>query len=678
MKRNILRLSILSVVVGLGLIAIAQARHGFDRGATDASQPAVLEADLPAGAPQPIAGHGSQAADVEVENPLRDASLEPIAVQGSPEQYEQHYEQADQLDVLPVAAVDEIPAAAQAFDPRGQAAAPARRYEPRGDTAAGPLPVDHELPLEAPPREAGRYHQAPAQPAPIEQETALPADSPAIDESLPPAVAARERFPIAHQPAAQLQRAAVAGEGTGRPGSKGLEGSQTPSLTLQKIAPAEIQVGKQCKFQIMVRNVGQSTAKNVRVQDEIPQGTRLVSTVPNAERAADGRLVWPLGDLEPGRDAKVELVLMPISEGEIGSVATVVFEAQASVRTKATRPELALRVTGPPKVMIGGQVRLQIELSNPGSGAATGVMLVENVPEGLQHTAGKSLEFEVGTLRAGESRRLDLVLNAERAGKVVNMITAHADANLEVRESISIDIIAPQLVVGLEGPTRRYLERPATYVLSVQNPGTAPARDIELTSYLPKGMKFVRANNAGSYDPQKHAVSWGLEELPAQQAGNVELVAVPVQSGQQELRVQAKSADGLTDSAEQTVSVEGLAAILFEVADVEDPIEVTGKTTYEIRVVNQGSKASSNVVVHAILPPDMKPITAEGPVRHQIQDGRVVFAPLERLAPKADTLYRLQVQALRAGDQRIRVQVMTDETKSPVTKEESTTVYSDQ
>ena len=72
------------------------------------------------------------------------------------------------------------------------------------------------------------------------------------------------------------------------------------------------------------------------------------------------------------------------------------------------------------------------------------------------------------------------------------------------------------------------------------------------------------------------------------------------------------------------------------------------------------------------------PISANGPTRHQLEAGRVVFAPLGRLAPKADTTFHVEVEALRSGDQRIRVQVITAEMQTPVTKEESTRVYSDE
>ncbi len=101
----------------------------------------------------------------------------------------------------------------------------------------------------------------------------------------------------------------------------------------------------------------------------------------------------------PAKSAALEMQLIPTAEGEIGSVATVSYSAQASVKTRCTMPQLAVRMTAPEKVMIGQEQRVKIELRNPGTGDATGVMLFENVPQNVRHAAGPALEFEIGTLR---------------------------------------------------------------------------------------------------------------------------------------------------------------------------------------------------------------------------------------------------------------------------------------
>jgi uncharacterized repeat protein (TIGR01451 family) len=370
--------------------------------------------------------------------------------------------------------------------------------------------------------------------------------------------------------------------------------------------------------------------------------------------------------------------LMPTAEGDIGSVATVSYSAQASIKTRSTMPQLAIKMTAPKQVMVGQEQRVKILLNNPGSGDATGVMLFENVPENVRHAAGAALEFEIGTLRAGETRELELVLLAQKPGKVVNILSARAEGNLQVQQQVEFEVIAPALTVAVVGPERRYLERPATYEVRVENPGTATARDIQLVTKLPKGMKFVRANNMGEYDANTHAVYWSLAELPEGEKGSVELVAMPIETGAQTLEVEGRAQQGLADKTKQQILVEGLAAIMFEVRDLEDPIEVGRETAYEIRVVNQGTKAATNVQVAVALPPGLQFLSAEGETRHAAQQNGIVFAPIKELAPKADTLYRLKLQCRAAGDQRVTVEVKTDDLAQPIRREESTRVFGDE
>jgi uncharacterized repeat protein (TIGR01451 family) len=467
-------------------------------------------------------------------------------------------------------------------------------------------------------------------------------------------------------------------DGIGRPGAQQLEGSQTPSLAIEKTAPAEIQVGKPATFIIRVRNAGAVVAHGVEIHDEIPQGTQLISTKPPAAQPVPGQIVWSLGTLKPGDEASVQVQLLPVAEGEIGSLATVHFRAEASVRTRATRPALALQVTLPPKVMIGDDLTMRIRVSNPGSGVATGVVLTENVPAELKHAAGNELELEVGTLKPGEARDLELTLSAAQAGRAVNLLAAHGDANLRAEDRSELEVLAPALKLGLTAPKRRYLERKATFTISVSNPGTAAAKDVELLATLPKGMKFVEANNLGVYDPAANAVRWSLEELPPQETGEVTMTALPLEPGELKLQVRGTARQGLSDTVEDNVIVEGLAAIMFELLDVQDPVEVNGQATYEIHLVNQGSKAAANVQIVALLPPEMRPLGASGPVRFNIDGQRVLFEPLSQLAPKADTTYTIKAQALQAGDSRLRVQLMSDEIRTPITKEESTRVFSDE
>lgn len=467
-------------------------------------------------------------------------------------------------------------------------------------------------------------------------------------------------------------------DGAGQPGDPKLEGVQSPQLTIQKSAPKEVQVGKTATFQITVRNTGSIPACEVEVCDQVPRGARLAGTVPQAKRGTRGELIWTLGTIRPGEESKVEMQLVPTAEGEIGSVATVHFGADASARSTVTRPQLVVESKVPSQVMIGDQLTLSIVISNPGTGVASNVVLLERIPAGLQHPAGAELEYKVGDLKPGESRKLDLPLVASQAGVVTNMLRATGDGNLRVDDQCKLEVIAPKLDVAVKGPKRRYLERQATYEFSIENSGTAAAKQVDLVASLPPGLKFMSANNAGYYEESTRTVHWRLEELPANEIGKVQLIAMPIEAGQQALKLRGTADKGLVSEKEQPVLVEGLAAILFQVSDANDPVEIGGETTYEVRVVNQGSKAAANVRLEIDLPGELKPVAAEGPTRHMLEGNRIRFDGLAQLPPKAETVYRVRVKALKSGDLLARFQLQTDDMQKPVTKEESTRVYADE
>jgi hypothetical protein len=226
-------------------------------------------------------------------------------------------------------------------------------------------------------------------------------------------------------------------------------------------------------------------------------------------------------------------------------------------------------------------------------------------------------------------------------------------------------------------PSRRYLQRPATCTIAMTNAGTAPAIGVELAAQLPPGMKFVRANNAGYYEERTHRVLWNLEELPAAETGEVEVVVMPIALGPQRIVAAARTTAGLSDQKTHTVEVEGLAALAFEVADSEDPIEIGGTSEYVIRVGNQGTKPASGVRVVATLLGDMEPVDARGPSPHRVDNLTISFEPLAKLAPSEEALYRIRVRGRREGDQRVQVQLTSDEQQAPITKEEITRVYAD-
>ncbi len=424
MKSFFVRLTAVGMVAAVALLVIAQAQRNklWPAAAVDASTAIAADASLPAAAATDDPGvnplrSGAPQSDIgspPLEHPLRPAAVDPFsrvnsAATNSPIQPAAAQEPAAVNDPPPAASNDG-PALLPPAKALPRAAASDDRYTAANPYSAPPAGGLSPLRHGAAGDEPGRFRADPA---------ASPAYAPGS---------------VRQEPAGL--DSGGEGEGTGQPGGKQLEGPQTPQLTIQKIAPAEIQVGHAATFRVTVRNTGQAAANNVEVRDEPPRGARLVGSAPPASRGPHGSLVWSLGTIGPNQEASVEMQVLPLAEGEMGSVATVRFDADASAHTVATQPKLVVQTSGANRVLIGDRTTLSITVSNPGTGVAAGVVLEERIPQGFQHPAGSELEYNVGDLRPGESRKLQLQLTAVQPGAAVNLLAARARAS-SARRTVS-------------------------------------------------------------------------------------------------------------------------------------------------------------------------------------------------------------------------------------------------
>jgi len=621
------------------------------------------------------------------ENEPSDLVADPAAAEQSPMSSSAASPQADPPHDLPAASQNPLPTAVpaepvfQGADPPDTPAeqppatlptdpATERRLAP---PPAGPLAaVAAGLPVGGSPA-ASPFASAPPAGPPL---TPPPAERPLPAPATTGAVLDYDTEELG--PGSDPLAAVAAPAGQALPGPLQLEGVQTPQLAVEKQGPREIQVGKPARYEIVVRNVGTATAHDVTLRDAVPRGTSLIATTPPAAPAArPGDLVWTLGVLPPGGEVRVIMELMPDSEGEIGSVASVSFRADASIRSRATRPALAIDCPPSAATRIGGDIPITLSVSNPGTGVATGVVLEGFLPDTVSHRAGGELEFDVGKLRPGETKTIDLVLGTRSPGRQPLRLVARADGGVETELAVPLEVTAPTLELSIDMPARRFLQRPATCTISMVNAGTAAARSVELAAQLPSGMKFVKANHAGWHDERTHRVLWNLEELPPGETGTVTVVVMPVDAGEQRLVAAARSTDGPSDQAVHVCRVEGLAALAFHVADSEDPIEVNGVTEYVVRVANEGTKAATGVQVAASLLGDLEPVEASGPGGHRIDNLAVAFEPLAKLGPGEEAVYRIRARGLQAGHQRIQVKLVSEEQPVPIVKEETTSVYDD-
>lgn len=476
-----------------------------------------------------------------------------------------------------------------------------------------------------------------------------------------------------------------------------LPSKAAPSMQLEAVGVDSVAFGQEYQYKLIVRNAGQVPVGQVRVDDELPSGARFVSSDPPAEQSGD-RLVWLLGAMDANSEKVINIRVKPTEEGEFRSRATISFAASVDAKTKVTRPRLSVGVNGSEVCRAGEETTFQIKVTNTGSGPANKMVLQARLSDGLVHTQGMVIEAELANLPAGESRSVPLKVNASRAGLQACEIVVMADGSPDAKARAAVNVVEPMLIVKQTGPAHCLVRAEPTYTLELSNPGTAATDPVTVHSVLPDGFELVTASDGGTLNGR--TVTWKLPSLAAGGARAVTLKLRAATAAEGLLRTLAQTAPaqpaggaqpagsgiavrnatrGLESKAELPVVAEGVAAVRFEVIDVEDPV-VTGKeAVYEIRVTNQGTGPCTNIQLAAAMAEGTEFVTATGGPNQQaqvkVQGQGLLFEPIVNLGVKGEVVYRVRIKGTAAGDHRFRVQLTCDQLKTPVIKEESTRFY---
>ena len=168
---------------------------------------------------------------------------------------------------------------------------------------------------------------------------------------------------------------------------------------------------------------------------------------------------------------------------------------------------------------------------------------------------------------------------------------------------------------------------------------------------------------------------WQLGTLAPGASRNVRVSYMPTRAAElaSSISVTAYCADTVTASAKTLVS--GIAGVLLEVGDIEDPVQVNGSTTYVITVTNQGSAVGTNIRITCALEENERYVSSSGPTVGTLEGNTVNFAPLASLAPRTKATWNVVVTAVKPGDIRFKVIMNTDQLTRPVEETEATHLY---
>ncbi len=451
--------------------------------------------------------------------------------------------------------------------------------------------------------------------------------------------------------------------------------ASTSLIRIERIAPAQVTLNQAFDCVINVTNISKTALTAVTVSEPYSKSFKYESATPAPRLHKDGTLVWDLGNLASLARRTITLRGHATSGTRLSDCVTVTctYAPRACIDIKVVDPKLELVQTGPKTVLQCDPIPITLTAKNNGTGVARNVVIKEALPNGLLTFDGKSRIFaQVGDLGAGESKTIKMNLKAAKAGKYDTEAEATGQGSLKSTAAYSLMVVNPSLVLTKSGPDKRFVGRPASYDITVANKGDGVAKDVVVTDVIPSAAVFVSASSGGQFSEGK--VIWNLASLApgASKKLSVKMKLDKIGTVVNKAMAEAHCASA---SAEARTKVFGIAAILLEVIDLEDPIEVGSNETYVISVTNQGTAVGTNVRVVATLPAEMGYISSSGPTVAAVNGKTVTFAPLARLAPKATVKYKVIVKGITAGDLRFGVKLKSDQMTSPVMETESTHAY---
>ena len=226
------------------------------------------------------------------------------------------------------------------------------------------------------------------------------------------------------------------------------------------------------------------------------------------------------------------------------------------------------------------------------------------------------------------------------------------------------------LTIDCDVPGKVILGRNVRVCLNLHNTGNIPEPLATITLPVPADAAIATVTDGGEL--VDNSVTWKISDLPANATKQICATFKTSNATMLNFNSTASStAVAPVQSACQTV-VAGIPAILLEKADDPDPVSVGDRTTYTVKVTNQGTADDSDVQIIVTIAPELTPVSSvEGKIEGQV----VTFPVIPKLAAKQAVTYKIVAQGVSAGDGHTTFTLTSEMLTSPLNAEESTTVY---
>ncbi len=444
-------------------------------------------------------------------------------------------------------------------------------------------------------------------------------------------------------------------------------------LALESRLPREIVRNKPFDYTLTVSNLSPAELEDVTVTETLPPEFELRGSTPEAQITGSA-IVWRLGRMQANSSRSIQAELVGSSGGDFERCVKVSSATTMCQPLRITAPNLTLAKTMPEELLSCEDIPVTLMISNSGTGTIRGITLTEQLPDGLTTVDGMQMvRFAIPSLAANETISRSFMARATRPGIYESRTQAVSADGFSADANARILVRQPVLALQAQARPAQYQGRNIDYTFTIANTGDGPANGLLVTSVLPAGATFVKASDGGQ--SRNGAITWQLDSLAPGAERSLQLQLQADVIGRLANDVRATATCATAASASVVTEISGVAAMLLEVVDLSDPIEVGEQTTYEITVVNQGTATATKVEITCILEESQAYVTSEGATAGTRTENGVRFAPLAQLGAGETAIWRVTIRALEADDARFGIELKSDQLSRPVRENEATQQY---
>ncbi len=384
-------------------------------------------------------------------------------------------------------------------------------------------------------------------------------------------------------------------------------------------------------------------------------------------------VVWEWDYLEKNEHDHVTYWLKPKMEGHVTTCTAVHAVPTGCVITHVGAPKISITKNGPEMATLGDKITYEIVVANDGTMDAHDVVITDMVPDGLTHSTGKNtVNYKVGTLKAGQSKKVPISFNAAKRGRYCNKATVNTSDAGSMNAEACTTIVEHAINIVKRGMDMQFVDKKADYQITVSNSGDTDLTGVTVVDNAPHHTRIDAAPGASVSGDR---ATWNVGTLKAGDKKSFTVTLIGQAAGRHCNKASVNTNEGVRGDAEYCTDWKGHPALLIEVVDIDDPLLVGGETTYRIRVTNQGTAQDSNIAILVRFPSGMSPVSASGDTEGTVTGQIVKFAPYGTLQAKEAIEFVVRAKATSVGDQRIKVELTSKLLRTPVVEEESTHVY---